>query len=65
MMAERNEDELEREAAEADPVRVAFGAAVVAVIETTVEGPMRKQAVGMLLEAFANVRKLLHRGALN
>jgi hypothetical protein len=65
MVIARDEDALGHEEADADPVQVAFAAAIVAVLEATEAEAMRKQAVGMLLEAFANVRKLLHRGTLN
>jgi hypothetical protein len=58
-----DEDKLEREP-EADPVQAAFAAAIVAVLEATEAEATRKRAVGTLLEAFANVRKLLHRGTL-
>jgi hypothetical protein len=56
LVIEHNEDELEREAVDADPIRVAVGTLLEALIENTKDGSRaRAKAVGAVLEAHGRI----------
>ena len=59
-MIERDEDSLEREAPEADPIRVASCPLIVCVLELTADGSKeRARAVSEVLELVERIRAAL------
>jgi hypothetical protein len=63
MVTERDEDSLEREAPEADPVRTPIAALLEVIVEHTVEGSrQRAKAMGVVLEAHERIKDALRAG---
>jgi hypothetical protein len=63
MAIEQDEDSLEREAPEADPVRTAIGALLEVLIENTKDGSRaRVKAVGAALEAHERIMDAMRAG---
>jgi hypothetical protein len=66
-MTIEHEDEFEAWPVTGDPDRIsmAFGSVMSAIVESTPDGPVRAQAVGVAMEAHRVVRALLGRPRLN
>jgi hypothetical protein len=63
LATERDEDSLEREAPEADPIRAAVGTLLEVLIEHTADGSRaRAKAVGAVLEAHGRIMDALRAG---
>jgi hypothetical protein len=63
LVIERDEDSLEREAPEADPVRSSIAALLEVIVEQTADGSRaRAGAVGAVLEAHERIKEALRAG---